>query len=488
MDENNTIVVARPVQKQDEVEIDLLDLLAELLLKWKAILAVLLVGAVVGCGAALLQGGGEKKAVTDEQIAEARALVASDKAKAVDQLFFQYVSYKELQEDMRAYYGKFAASDISLENAVLMRSEYYLVSTIQNLDTVYINMAMTDDDYQTLRSIAPDENAGATIYDRIAFTTIYNEKTRSNININNPVQNGMENAYLINVELYGNSEEQCRQMMAVVEAAFRRKTEELKVLDPEIKLEVLGNEYNNNVAEYVQNLRKKNIDRMTTSETELDRLTAKVGKLSSEEKDYYNLLQKQYDEVFSVEKKVSWKKWTVIGAFLGAVLACCGVFLPYLMDGKIKSAGELEQNGKLLNRVFIKGRENLFGKWAAKLIHADDIDPALKADMVATDLGILAEKNEKKNLMLLYNQEDTDAAGFAEQVRVRLQEKGGKLKVSVGNPLHSVEELEMAAQADMGVIFAEMKKSRRAMLREWRQICGRYKLPLAGSVAVQRCW
>ena len=483
MNENNITVVARPVQEQDEIEINLLDLLAALLLKWKTILAVLLIGAVVGCGAALLQGGGEKKAITDEQIAEARALVASDKAEAVDQLFFQYVSYKELQEDMRAYYGKFAASDISLENAVLMRSEYYLVSTIQNLDTVFTNMALTDDDYQAMRKIAPDEEAGATIYDRLRLTTAYN-----NNNLNVSVQDKNNSAYLINVELYGNSEEQCRQMMAVVEAAFRRKTEELKVLDPEIKLEVLGNEYNNNVAEYVQNLRKKNIDRMTTSERELNDLSTKVGKLSSEEKAYYNLLQKQYDEVFSVEKKVSWKKWTVIGAFLGAVVACCGVFLPYLMDGKIKSAGELEQNGKLLNRVFIKGRENLFGKWAAKLIHADDIDPALKADMVATDLGILAEKNEKKNLMLLYNQEDTDAAGFAEQVRVRLKEKDGNLKVNVGDPLHSVEELEMAAQADMGVVFAEVKKSRRAMLREWRQICGRYKLPLAGSVAVQRCW
>jgi hypothetical protein len=62
------------------------------------------------------------------------------------------------------------------------------------------------------------------------------------------------------------------------------------------------------------------------------------------------------------------------------------------------------------------------------------------------------------------------------------------LKVSVGNPLCSVEELEMAAQADMGVAFVEMKKSKRGMLREWRQICERYKLPLTGAVAVQKCW
>ena len=83
---------------------------------------------------------------------------------------------------------------------------------------------------------------------------------------------------------------------------------------------------------------------------------------------------------------------------------------------------------------------------------------------------------------------DVDAAGFAEQVKARLLGKKCDLKISIGNPTCSVEELEMAAEADMGVAFVEMKKSKRAMLREWKQICARYKLPLAGSVSVQRCW
>ena len=138
--------------------------------------------------------------------------------------------------------------------------------------------------------------------------------------------------------------------------------------------------------------------------------------------------------------------------------------------------------------MFVKGKKNLFGRWAAGLIHADDTDPAVKADMVATDINILMEKNGKNSVMLLRGEEDADAAGFAEQVKARLLEKNGDLKVSIGNPICSVDELEMAAQSDMGVAFAEMKKSKRSMLREWRQICERYKLSLAGSVAVQRCW
>lgn len=485
MDENNITVVARPAQEQDEVEIDLLDLLAALLLKWKAILALLLVGAILGCSIALLKGGGEKKPITNEEIAEARALVASDKAETVDQLFFQYVSYKELQEDIRDYYSKFAGAKLDEDNVIAMRARYFVSSGIDSLGSVLPDFALKEADYQALREIAPDEVWGSRIYDRVSIGNVSNSRiTVSNLNEEGtqPVE------YLFTVSLYGNSEEQCQEMMAIVDAALKREVETLKTIDPEIRITFAGADYDRNVVNYVQNLRKSNIDRMTTSEKELTDLTSKVSKLSSEEKKYYELLQKQYDEVFEAEKKVSWKKWTVIGAFLGAVIAAGGVFLVYVMDGKVKAPCELEQTGKVLNRVFVKGKKNLFGKWAGRLVHADETDPTVKADMVATDISILMEKNGKHSVMLLCSGDDADAAGFAEQVKARLLGKNGDLKISIGNPTCSVEELEMAAQADMGVAFAEMKKSKRAMLREWRQICARYKLPLAGSVAVQRCW
>ncbi|MBQ6611928.1 MAG: hypothetical protein IJH70_16020 [Oscillospiraceae bacterium] len=505
MDEKNITVVAKPAQVQEEIELDLLDLLAAFLLKWKMILALLLVGAFLGYGWAHFKNVNNKMEPVEieKAVEDARGQLSEDKAVAVEQLFFQYVSYLNLQKEIRTYYSSFAASDVTVDNTVQMRSEYYTVSDIRDLDTVFIKMAVTEADYQAMREIAPDEKAGATIYDRVIFTTAYNEKPESvrsstnsaaNNTINNtiriPVQEGAKNAYLVNVELYGSSEEQCREMMAVIDAAFRREAEELKVLDPEIRLESLGEQFNSNVADYVQNLHKKNLDRMTVSETELNNLTTKIGKFTPEEKAYYELLLQQYEGTYSsaLGKHVSGKKWTVIGAFLGLVIAFCTVFFPYLMDGKVKTAGELEQSGRVLNRVFVKGKKNLSGRWAARLIHADDTDPTMKADMVATDVGILMEKNGKNTVMLLCSQEDVDAASFAEQVKARLLAKNGELKVSVGNPLRSVDELEMVAQADMGVAFAEMKKSKRSVLREWRQICERYKLPLAGSVAVQRCW
>lgn len=488
MNENSITVVTKPEQSHDGMMIELPDLLAVVLLKWKGILALMLVGAVLGFGWAQFKNrNAAEPGSVEEAMEAAREQLPEDQAIVVEQLFLQYVNYLNLQKEMRSYYGKFVDNDVTVENTIQMRSEYYIVSDIQDLDTVFIKMAVTEADYQTMRDIAPDEEAGATIYNRVFFTTA---KNTSNVRILTPIQKDETNAYLINVELYSCSEEQCRKMMAVIDAAFRREADELKALDPEIRLTQLGEQFNNNVADYVQNLHKKNLDRMTVSESELNNLNTKISKFSSEEKTYFNLLLQQYEGEASQPTKnhVSGKKWTVIGAFLGAVIALGVIFFTYVLDGKVKSPAELEQSNRLLNRVFVKGKKNLFGRWAAFLIRADETDPVVKADMVATDLYILMEKNKKANLMLLCSGDEESASGFAGLVKASLLKKNADLKVSVGNPLCSVNELEMAAQADIGVAFAEMKKSRRAVLREWRIICERYQMPLAGSVAVQRCW
>ena len=142
----------------------------------------------------------------------------------------------------------------------------------------------------------------------------------------------------------------------------------------------------------------------------------------------------------------------------------------------------------VLNRVSVPGKKNLFGRWAAKLTGADSVAPAVKADMVAADIAILLEKSGKKALYLLRNEADAEAAALAEQVKARLQDKVPGVDVSIGNPVSSVEELEKVGAAELGVVFAQVKKTKRDCLRQWRQICSRYRLPLAGAVAVETCW
>ena len=489
MNEKNITLMAMPSVNEEFTEIDLRDLLADFLLKWKRILALLLIGALLGFGAAKMKAAKQvtEPVTLEKAIENARARLSEDDTLMAEQLYFQYLGYRDYQKEMRSYYSNLAVGNKNIDKIVQMRAEYYIVSSIKVLDTLFIKMAVKEPDYQAMRDISPDEELGETIYDRVIFST---NKIISNPVITLPGQDDEESIYLIQVELYGTSEEQCREMMAVIEDAFRREAEELKVLDQNIHLESLGEQFNYNTAEHIQNLHKKNLDRMTAAEGELNNLKNKVSSLPANQKEYYDLLVHEHDQTYSptVGKQISQRNWIVIGAAAGFVIAIASVFIWYLMNGKVQSPMELELYGRLLNRVFVKGKKNLFGRPAASLIHADNTDAAVKADIVATDLNIMMEKNAKTGLLLLCEKGNAVAADFAEQVKVCLQAKNGSLKVDIGNPLSSVAELEMIAQADMGVIFAETKKSERAVLREWKQFCERYQLLLAGTVAVRRCW
>ena len=116
------------------------------------------------------------------------------------------------------------------------------------------------------------------------------------------------------------------------------------------------------------------------------------------------------------------------------------------------------------------------------------LDPAVLKEDFRTCKKIGPCGIGKKALYLLRDEGDADAAAFAEQVKARLLDKVSGVDVSVGNPVSSVEELEKVGAAELGVVFAQVKRTKRECLRRWRQICSRYCLPLAGAVAVERCW
>ena len=491
MNENTSAMALQ--QEPEELELDLRDMLAALLLKWKTVLAWFLILALLCCGFALVKNSrtGEKKpAVTDEDIEETRGKLAENKAVDAERLFFQYLAYQQLQRDTTDYYREFVSTSKTLteDDVVQMRRKYYVTSGVENLGNLMGSFALNETEYDALRAISPDEELGTRVYSRVGISSWDNSRiTVSNISGEDsvPVQ------YLFTLFVYGTSEAQCEEMMKVVDSAFLKQLDVLKPMDEGIEVSFAGDDFNHDMLGYVTDLRKQNIDKITSTDKELTDLATRVSRLDSDEQKYYNLLKQQYEEsLIEAEEETSWKKMTAIGGILGLFLGMMVVLWPYLFDGKVKTAGELESSlrSMVLSRVCIKGKKNLFGKWAASLTGAEDIDPAIKADMIAADLSVMMEKNGKKALYLLNAEEDENAAALAEQVRVRLREKNPDATITVGNPLSAAAELEKLGAAELGVVFVELKKTKRNLLRQWRQLCSRYRLPLAGSVTVQQCW
>ena len=481
---NENVNTAAVTQEPVELELDLKDMLATLFLRWKTLLLCLLAGALV-FGLYTLRSAPRTTTVsfvTEEEVFAARQAVSEDRAEAVERLYDRVRFYRDYLENIEQEYSGFAGYGARgvPEDTVILQGTYYVASEIDNLESFFLTSPLSEEDYDALRALVPESTGKADIYERVKFTTSWGNSAGID-----------EGQYLFSVSVYGSTEDQCGEMLSVVERALLKKAAELRKVDPVLKLESVGSRITYDARTFLQSQQDTLWNRYSNADYRLSNQQSKVNALTGAEKAYYDKLVAldSGDTTVSTGGR-SLKKWTAIGGMLGLFGGVVLVFWPYLFDGRVKTAGELEYSlrSMVLSRVCVKGKRNLFGRWAARLTGTDDVDPGVKADMVAADLGVLIEKNGKKTLYFLCDSGDANAASLAEQVKARLQEKTPSAIVSVGNPLSAAEELEKIGAAELGVVFAEVKKTKRSQLRHWLQICTRYHLPVAGSVAVQKCW
>ena len=468
-------------QEPEELELDLKDMLATLFLRWKTLLLCLLAGALVFAAATFssFPRTTTVRFVTEEDVFAARQAVSEDRAAAVERLYDLVRFYKDYLAGIEQEFTSLAVFNDVPDGAMVLQRNYYVSSRIDNIGSYFAANIPSEEDYARLREVLPE---GVNPRSRVA-ATLYSSDTEA-------VSADGSTDLVFSVTVFGTDEE-IDSLTAIVEDAVQNKAAALRPADPDLKVEPVGYWTSYVARNYLQKRQDTLWTKYNNADTRLADQNKKVNALTGAEKNYYNKLAALNEGGTTVSSGGrSLKKWTAIGAVLGLFAGVVLVFWPYLFDGKVKTAGELESafRSMVLNRVSVPGKKNLFGRWAAKLTGADSVEPAIKADLVAADIAILLEKSGKKALYLLRDEGDAEAAAFAEQVKARLLDKVSGVDVSVGNPVSSVEELEKVGAAELGVVFAQVKKTKRECLRRWRQICSRYRLPLAGAVAVERCW
>ena len=313
MNENTTKPVLAP-SAQEVIELDLKDLLADLLLHWKKILLWMLAAAIIGVCFLKVKDAIGNKLVMEDSITAARAILSDPDAQEVESMIFQYKAYKAMQRDMEDYYTRLASVPLEEGGVVEMRSNYLLFSSLDNLGTSLASV-LTEEDYDALRAISPDEEIGLRIYDRVKIITSVGSNGSASNNMTSNIyvsvqqnEDGVPNQYLITASLYGRTEAQCEEMMRVVDAALQRGFRSLQTLDPELVATTAGSEFDYNIFEHVNTLRKDSVDRVTGTSQELENLKNRLTTLKAEQRDYYQLLKNQYEQQFPKTVKTSMLK------------------------------------------------------------------------------------------------------------------------------------------------------------------------------------
>ena len=477
-----------------QFEIDLVDFLAQLLYKWKYIVIFLVAGVLLGavlCN--YVSKNTESRMITQEDVDAAKSVLSIDQCEQVEYLYTQYLSYKQYRKATQEYTLSTLYDSGTYNDSIIKYILYSVKSDIVNVNQCFIRMALGVAQYENIAEIIfNDRTQVDDLYRRIAIEDLTTVSGNADTNIVMLSNDGEEpNNNLLQIRIVADTEQQADAVGEIIEGAFEEELQKLKAIDSKIELIKVGSQYSSNVANFMQNrqaLAMTNLNYANNALISLD--TSYIEKLTSAERKYYNILKAYDEQEIAPIIKPSLKKYVIIGALFGIILAFCWFFAAYVLDGKIKTVREITDRLGVEDPYLIyqkKAGIHLFGGIARKLKDADLSDQAIRQNMVSSDLSIKMKKQAHKSIYIVNDGLNSFEKQVSEVILKKLKESLNTEEVIIGNPLIDPDELHRFSQCDSVVIIAQLKETKQSVVKKWFQLCRRYNFSTDNTIILEEC-
>lgn len=486
---------------EDDVEIDLIDLMFHLLKKWRGLIVAIILGAVLGMGIYVVKAHQQKKelaanAAAAEEMQKEDTFDESqyeidDDVKANMELAYQY---RQLYRKQLEYNQKSIIMQLDPNAVYVGEMKYYLSAGYDTgLVSVLYQSILNDKDLLTELQAASGLDCDVPYIKELIDSGVSKEND-SNININNlvsdltdSVASVTKNAF-VSYKVVSTSEESCEKMIQVI----REKVQELDAQCQENYAEYSAVEVADSVRKVTDNSylnqQKTNIDQLNTYLSNVQKLE---NALTDTEKEYYfrkyltkELVLQDEDEELTTAgadepEPVSKVKWLVLGIFLGicvwGLYECCR----YLLDGSVKTAGEVQRLTHL----------PVIGCYQDIAVKKNKIDQAIaqlqskvtgKGDSLEY-IGSLMNAMDQKNCLL------SSQAAFAEtsQIVEKLREYSQKMQIEEYSS-KSVDSLNTARNIGKEILVITIGKTRRLDIKREFEVCVMYNINISGFILVEK--
>lgn len=490
---NNELYTNREIE---EVALNLPDVIAFIIYKWKWLIGWIFIGALIG-GLLWFMASSKIETITYESLTEKvvamKERLSNDQIDQVQYLYSQYVSYKDYRQAMQDYMSSSLYDPEDYAGNIRQRALYYVESDISNAAACFSRLAVGKAEYEKIAvALGKDRFALDDIYRRVSIYNLGNIESSDGTSY--IIQEGDEKEQrkcILEVDVVSETEKQAEAVLGIIERAFNRELEQLKELDSRIKFTKIGSQYSTDISDFLVNRQNTVMNNLNSANNSIASLeTNYVDKLEADEKAYYNALKARGDLELSPPKKPSKVKYLIIGVFIGVVLFCGWFMLNYLFDGTEKTLDDLKYGyGMFVPYTICRKKKGLglFNGLARKITNKDLSDIAVRPALVESDIAIRLEKQGYENAFLV-----TDAATdwqkeMAEELKKNLGSNEKSVQVTCGNPLSSVEELQEFAKTQAVLLLVEMKKTKRISVQKWMELCSRYGIPVEGVIALEEC-
>lgn len=438
----------RQKMRNDEEEIDLVQMMRYILQKWKILLLAGVAGLLLGGAFGAIKTGKEPAQMDIDDL-------------NIDQIQ-QYASYHRFYEDEMTRQAESIYMNMNPEAVYMANKNYYVAAQESDLNRISLaigSILQKQEVYDQVR-----EKTGLTCSQRCLaelMSVWFTETEKKAIQLSDDNSNDGR----IYISISAPSEEIGEEILAVLDAQVQAVCAQIaQTAEDGMTYEAMTQTGRTGYCGGVVSARQNGADR----------LAAYLETLSKIEKDLTDDDKAYYEQVYTDDWKPKNKmlKWAVLGGFAFFVLAGGWYVLMFLLDGSVKETDELEERYglHLLARVEPEGavKKNLRGldKLFAEKPQYND-GAYLSAVLSATGISGLVLSGDLAN------------AQIAQTMKTAAQAGGYKVC-----DRFEVDAQAVADKMDGVVLFIQPWVTKKAQVLRELEICDFNGLPVIGFVAV----
>lgn len=492
---------------EEEVQIDLMTLLHYILRKWRSIIVVMLIVAVVANLYSVKKSMSEAAAVStteevdiEKQIENAKEELTADELEQVERVYSMYEYNSQLYQENKEYLEKSVLMQLNPNEIPTVMLNYQFKKDqadeeLSNIFTMYENALLDEDTCTAIIQVFGEEYANTSVRELISVTDTENGQNSDIIKLQKDKNSG-----ILSIQIYAGSEEQCKQVAEIVKTRVLEYTEQLQQIFGNYTVNAISEQY------YISsdsNLNMQKSDVVNVVNEACTAIKNITSGLSEKQIGYFNLLAKDCEDQTLVKEDTQETanltanvqyismKYILIGLLAGMFLAVCWYAVIYIMTQTVKDVDEVKIITNLpvfgtVLRSNENGKRNVIDRWIDSWFAYDkkSENNDLLLTRISHEVAMLAGQKDKKCLLIAYSGNDQNVKKQADSLVEKLRELGMNVTSTDSLVSDNTEVLKQLESADSAVFVEQLMKSERNQIREAVELCRRCQVEVLGSVIV----
>ncbi len=457
--------------KKENMELDLKKLLYNFLKKWYITIIVMVIMAVCSNIFYIYQKNDEVK----NNIEKYEESLTKKEQLEVEYAHEKYELYNEQYEQKNTYLNNSMKMNINAEQEFNYLSQYYIQTTngsAENIASAYIRGLENQELYDAIEKALDGKVKSAYVSELIS---VWQENSTDSVSVDN------HNAKVFNVNVIGESEEDCKNIISEIQKRIDTIYSETQQIYGSYNL---TNVFTNSMVIDDSNLRTQQSslqDELVTIKKNMYEVTKS---LTTVQKEYYNA---KYPLEEVKEKSNISVKFIVLGLGVGFVLCLIISAARYILQKRLRAFNELKQGWNLTllgNPIVLKPKKSFDEFLDSKLNNNVEYKPYNEQiTRIASEITMLLNKNNMNNIILTGTANTDEVNNSIKDIVKELKKHNiqAKASSSIVTDTQAMMELE---NVEAVVIVEQIMKTMYIDIDREIELCQRADKKVLGAVVI----